>query len=201
MDTARAFPGPSPVGHPADRCVSVPGPGPARQDVPRPCVETGREGFLPADAGRPYVRAGLEALHPLSPCVQPGGTPLHLCHPSPAAPVAAQPPAPRSRERAPRLQHGGQLHHEHELAKLRGGVHHVVFLPNSGTRLSQLRLRRRRHRRGRGARARHRPAHRQDGGQLPGGPCEGDAVPAATHLSHFCGLPGFPGDDPELQVV
>ncbi len=51
MDTACAFPGPSPAGHPADGRVSVPGPGPAREDVPRPRPETRRAALLPVDAG------------------------------------------------------------------------------------------------------------------------------------------------------
>ena len=150
---------------------------------------------------RPEGRAGLEAVRRFHAGVQPGGVALHLCHPAPAAPAAAQPAAPRPRERAPRLQHGGQLHHEHELAELRRGVHDVVPLPDGRPRLPQLRLRRRRHRRGRGARAGDRPAHRQDGGQLPGGPGPGDPVPAAPHLPRLRGLPGLPGDDPELQAV
>ena len=201
MDAARAFPGPSPAGHPADGRVSVPGPGPAREDVPRPPPETRRAVLLPSDAGRSYVRAGLEAVRRFPAGVQPGGSPLHICPPSPAAPAAAQPAASRSRERAPRLQHGGELHHEHELAELRGGVDDVVPLPDGRPRLPQFRFRRRRHRRGRGARAGDRPAFRQNGGQFPCGPGTGDTVPAAPIVPPLRGLPGFPGDDPELQAV
>ena len=201
MDTACAFPGPSPAGHPADGRLPVPGPGPAREDVPRPRVETRRAALLPADGDRPEGRAGLETVRRFHARVQPGGFAPHVRHPAPAAPAAAQPAAPRSRERAPRLQHGGQLHDEHELAELRRGVHHVVPLPDGRPRLPQFRLRRRGNRRGRGARAGDRPAHRQDGGKLPGGSGPCDPVPPAPRLPRLRGLPGLPGDDPELQAV
>ena len=46
----------------------------------------------------------------------------------------------------------------------------IVPLPDGRPRLPQFRLRRHGNRRGRGARAGDRPAHRQDGGELPGGP-------------------------------
>jgi len=78
---------------------------------------------------------------------------LHLCAAAPAAPAAAQPATSRPRERAPRLQHGGELHHEHELAKLRGRVDDVVPLPDGRLAFHNFGIRRRRHRRGRGARA------------------------------------------------
>ena len=201
MDTACAFPGPSPAGHPTDGRISVSGPGPGREDVPRPRPETRRAALLPADAGRSHVRAGLDAVCRFPPPVQPGRDPLHLCDTSPAAPDAAQPAASRPRERAPRLQHGGEFHHEHQLAELRGGVDDVVPLPDGRACPSQFHLRRLRHRRGRGARARDRPAQRENGGELHGGPGADDPVSAAPFLPPLRDLPGFPGDDPELQAV
>ena len=50
----------------------------------------------------------------------------------------------------------------------------------------QFHLRRLRHRRRRGARAGHRPATRQNGGELPGGSGTGDLVSAVLGMSMWC---------------
>ena len=56
--------------------------------------------------------------------------------------------------RPPGLQHGGQLHHQHQLAVVRRRVDDELLHPDGGPGLAQLHLGRRRHRRGPGDRPR-----------------------------------------------
>ena len=60
----------------------------------------------------------------------------------------------------PRLQHGRQLHHQHQLAGVRGRVDDELPDPDGGARLAQLHLGRGRHRRRAGAGARSHAAAR-----------------------------------------
>jgi len=95
--------------------------------------------------GRNTSRAGLEAIHAGDTGLQPGRVAVHLCPAASATSAAAQSARIRSAQRGPRLQHRGELHHQHQLAKLRRGIHPVVPLPDGRLGLPQFRVRRDRH--------------------------------------------------------
>ena len=149
----------------------------------------------------PRQGTGLETVHAGDVAVQPGGMSVHLCHFAAAAPVAAQSAGFRPVECAPRLQHGREFHHQHQLAELRRRVHHVVFLTNGRTGFPQFRFRSDGHRHRRGARARHRAPFGHDARQFLGGPGAGDVLPAVAHLSRLRGVPRVAGHDSELQTL
>ncbi len=75
-----------------------------------------------------------------------------------AEPSAAQSATPVRRGAGPGVQHRRVLHHQHQLAGLRAGSHHVVSDADGRAGLSQLYFRRGRHRAGHRHRSRHRPA-------------------------------------------
>ena len=102
--------------------------------------------------------AGLEGLHDLAADLQPGGHARDLLHPALPGPPPAQSAGASRPRAAPRVQHRGQLHDQHQLAELRRRIHHVVLLADGGAGHPQFLLRRRRHRRRGRARARHRAA-------------------------------------------
>ena len=84
------------------------------------------------------------------------------------------------------LQHGRQLHDQHELAGLRRRVDDELPQPDGGPRLAQLHLRRGGHRGGGGARPRDHPARRRPrpghGRQLLDGRRARDGLRAAADL-------------------
>ena len=69
-----------------------------------------------------------------------------LRHPASAGLSAVQPRRPGRRRTGPRVQHGGELHHQHQLAELRRRDHAVVPDPNAGLDAPELPLGRDRHR-------------------------------------------------------
>ena len=76
--------------------------------------------------------AGLEAVHHLHACFQPGRVVVHLCHPPAPAPPSIEPTGIWAGQPGPRLQHGRQLHNQHQLAELRRRVDSVLFLTDGG---------------------------------------------------------------------
>ena len=84
---------------------------------------------------RPQKGAGLEAIHSVPHRLQPGRgllftyAVLRLQHVLPLNPQRFGPVRAR-----PRLQHCCELHHQHELAELRGGIHPVLFFTNGRAR-------------------------------------------------------------------
>ncbi len=111
--------------------------------------------------GRSRARAAVERLRALAARVQRrlGRRPL----PAPARPgrAAAEPDGRRRRAARARLQHRGQLRHEHELAELRRRVDDEPPHPDGRADGAELRLRGRRHR----GRGRARPRARRGAGR------------------------------------
>ena len=103
-----------------------------------------------------------------------------------AAVAAAESAALRRAEPRPGLQHGGELHHQHQLAELHRRIHHVLPLADGGAGDPQLRVGGGGHRHRGGPGARHCPALGADAGQLLGGPGAHDLLPAAAHLPGVC---------------
>ena len=86
---------------------------------------------------------------------------FHLRHSAAATSAAAQSAGTRAVERASRVQHRSQFHHQHQLAELRRRIDDVLLLADGGAGVPQLRLRRHGHRHRRRAGARHCAAFRQ----------------------------------------
>ncbi len=77
-----------------------------------------------------------------------GGLPEPLCADASAGFPAVQSRGPVGGRRGPRLQHGDELRHQHQLAVLRARDDHELPRPDGGTHGAQLRLRRHGHRAG-----------------------------------------------------
>ena len=101
----------------------------------------------------------------------------------------------------PGLQHGRQLHHQHQLAELRRGVHPVLSFADGGAGLPQLRLGRRGNRGRRGSGAGDRPAFGPDDRQLLGGSGSREPISAAADLHCLRRLSRFPGNDSEFPAL
>ena len=93
---------------------------------------------------------------------------------------AAQPAGLRRDERAPGLQHGGVVRHQHQLAELRRRDDAVVLQPDGRPHRAELRLGGDRHGRRRAAGARVRPRQGDDRRQLLGRPHARHALRAAA---------------------
>ena len=125
--------------------------------------------------GGPPKGAGLEAVHRFHARVQLGGGSFHLCDSAAAAPAAVEPSGAGAVHRPPGVQHGGELHDQHQLAKLRRGIHRLLSVPDGGADVSQLHFRRRGDRHSSRPGARHCQAIRQDHRQFLGGPRAGES--------------------------
>ena len=140
-----------------------------------------------------YARmpAGLQRLHDAR----------DLRDPAPAAPPALEPAEARPGRGALLVQHRGELHHQHELAGLRGRDHDELLQPDGRPRLAQLHLGRGRHRDRRGPRPRpHAPRRGQGPGhdrQLLGGPDPRHRLHPAPDLPRLRAGVRLAGDDPE----
>ena len=103
-----------------------------------------------------------------------------VCDLAAAGLPAAQPAGLRRDERAPRLQHGGVVRHQHQLAELRRRDDAVLLQPDGRPHRAELRLGSDRHGGRRAAGACVRPRQVDDGRQLLGRPDAGHALRAAA---------------------
>ena len=100
----------------------------------------GGERLLQGRSHRPDPRAGLEELRQDRARLQRALLGAALSDPARAGAPVPQPGSHEGRAGASVAEHGGQLHHEHELAVLRRRVHDVVPDPDGRTGRPELRL-------------------------------------------------------------
>ena len=178
--------------HETDGPLPGPGPGCQRPDLARPGLQTFGATHLSADGSQIRQGAGLERICVCHAALQPGELLVHLWDSAAAAVAAAQSPGLRPAQSGPGLQHGHELHHQHQLAELHRRIHDVLSLANGRAGDSQLRLGGDRDCDRGGAGAGHCPAFGPDAGQLLGGPGAHNLLPAAAHLRGVCRVPGVP---------
>ena len=154
---------------------------------------------------RSAAGAGLESVHVRAAGVQHLRRDRDLRDPAAAGAPAPQPAALRRRAARARLQHGRQLHHQHQLAGLQRRVDDELPDPDGGSGLAQLHLGRGRDLRGPGGRARlhqaRRPRGRQAAGELLGRSQPRDPLRAPAAQLHLRAGAGLAGGDPEPQTV
>ena len=119
---------------------------------------------------RRQARAALDRLRLLGARVQPRVVPRRVRPPAPPGLAAVQPERRVRSRAAPLVQHGRQLHDEHELAVLRRRVDDEPPHPDDRARRAELRIGSRRDGGDGGADSRHRPPPGQDARQLLGRP-------------------------------
>ncbi len=118
-----------------------------------------------------------------------------------AARAAVQPAGIRAGGAGPRLQHGGVVHHQHELAGLRRRDDHELLHADGRPRVPQLRVGGGRYLGGDRLHPRHRPAGEGDARQLLGRPGPGLALRPAADRHRRLAVPGVPRRRAEPQAV
>ncbi len=149
---------------------------------------------------RPQEGTELGRVHRVATRLQRARRRRHL--PDPAAPACApaEPAGLRTGGTDARVQHGGELHHEHELAGVLGRDDDELPHADGGTRVAQLRLRRRGNRRRDrgGARADAQDRGRKDHRKLLGRSRSRTLYVLLPLCVVFSSRAGVAGRDPEL---
>ena len=133
-----------------------------------PVLAPVERGFYAAAGVDRQGRAGLARLYARHARLLDGGLRRALRDPAPAGLSAAQSAGLCRHVAGSRLQHGGQLRHQHQLAVLWRRDDDEPFQPDGRADGAELRLRRHRHRDGAGADPRLCPFRRADGRQFLG---------------------------------
>ena len=116
-----------------------------------------------------------------------------LCDPAPAGPAALEPAGLWADVARPRLQHGGELRHQHQLAGLWRRDDAVLFQPDGRADGAEFRLGGDRHRRRRRRDPRLRRAAGQGRRQFLGRSDPQRALRAAAAFDHRGAVPGLAG--------
>ena len=164
-----------------------------RADLAFAGAAPGGNAALPRRRRRRDARAALAHLHGRHAAVSRRRLCRSLCADAPAGGAAVQSGGAIRRRARPRLQHGGQLHHQHQLAELRRRKHDVVSRADAGPDASEFPVGGDRHRAGGRADPRLRAGLGQDGRQFLGRYDPLHALRAAADLRALCAVPGVAG--------